>query len=238
MPTRAIASRLGVMALALSAATACLAQERITGRAKITDGDSFEIGATHVRLFGVDAPEGQQPCTRNGAAWRCGDAATAELRRLVGGRDVVCTQRDVDDYGRMVAVCRSDNTDLGGAMVRAGFALAYRHYSNDYVDEENEARAARRGVWAGEITPPWDWRRNERRAPTPSDTQRSTPPITQSAPSGNCRIKGNINSDDERIYHVPSSASYDDTRIDESRGERWFCSEQEARSAGWRAPRN
>jgi hypothetical protein len=40
-----------------------------------------------------------------------------------------------------------------------------------------------------------------------------------------------------RIYHVPGTAGYAQTRIDERRGERWFCSEAEARAAGWRAPR-
>ena len=220
----------GLTALALGAETACVPQERIAGRAKITDGDSFEIGATRVRLFGVDAPEGRQPCSRNGSAWRCGEAAASELRRLVGSADVVCAKRDEDDYGRIVAVCRRGTTDLGGAMVRAGFALAYRQFSNDYVDEENEARAARRGVWAAEVTPPWEGRR-EARADAPSRAAPLEPP------SANCRIKGNINGDGERIYHTPAAASYDNTNIDEGRGERWFCSEQEARRAGWRAPR-
>jgi endonuclease YncB( thermonuclease family) len=228
---------LGMAALALGAETACVPQERIAGTVKITDGDSFEIGATRIRLFGIDAPEGRQPCTRNSGPWRCGDAATAELRRLVGSREVVCNRRDEDDYGRVVAVCRSGNTDLGAAMVRAGLALAYRQFSNDYVDEENEARTARRGLWASEFTPPWEWRRNQRPAAPPRDTQRSAPSAPQSAPSGNCRIKGNINGEGERIYHTQSSASYSETKIDVSRGERWFCSEQEARGAGWRAPR-
>jgi hypothetical protein len=53
---------------------------------------------------------------------------------------------------------------------------------------------------------------------------------------GDCRIKGNI-SQNGRIYHVPGSASYDQTQIDTSKGERWFCTEAEARAAGWRAPR-
>ena len=51
-------------------------------------------------------------------------------------------------------------------------------------------------------------------------------------------IKGNINSKGDRIYHLPGSSSYGPTKINESRGERWFCSEEEARAAGWRAPRN
>jgi hypothetical protein len=49
-----------------------------------------------------------------------------------------------------------------------------------------------------------------------------------------CVIKGNISSSGERIYHVPGQRYYDKTQIDESRGERWFCTEQEAVGAGWR----
>lgn len=56
------------------------------------------------------------------------------------------------------------------------------------------------------------------------------------APPG-CAIKGNINSKKQRIYHVPCSGHYPVTEIRTERGERWFCSEDEARSAGWRAPR-
>lgn len=49
-----------------------------------------------------------------------------------------------------------------------------------------------------------------------------------------CNIKGNVSTRGERIYHVPGQEYYDDTRISASHGERWFCSEQEARAAGWR----
>jgi hypothetical protein len=55
-------------------------------------------------------------------------------------------------------------------------------------------------------------------------------------PSGGCLIKGNI-SQNGRIYHVPGSPSYRSTKIDESSGERWFCTEAEAQAAGWRAPK-
>ncbi|ODT69056.1 MAG: nuclease [Pelagibacterium sp. SCN 63-23] len=59
----------------------------------------------------------------------------------------------------------------------------------------------------------------------------STPAFAQ---SGECRIKGNVSTKGERIYHVPGQKYYDDTRIQSSHGERWFCSEAEARAAGWR----
>lgn len=49
-----------------------------------------------------------------------------------------------------------------------------------------------------------------------------------------CNIKGNVSTQGERIYHVPGQKYYNDTRISPSHGERWFCSEEEARAAGWR----
>lgn len=49
-------------------------------------------------------------------------------------------------------------------------------------------------------------------------------------------IKGNRSSSGERIFHTPDSAYYERTEIDESRGEVWFCTEEDALSAGWRPP--
>ena len=49
-----------------------------------------------------------------------------------------------------------------------------------------------------------------------------------------CLIKGNISSSGEKIYHVQGGSSYEKTQIDTSKGERWFCTEQEAQDAGWR----
>ena len=55
---------------------------------------------------------------------------------------------------------------------------------------------------------------------------------------GSCNIKGNVSvSSGERIYHVPGQRYYGETIIRSEYGERWFCSEQEARQAGWRRAR-
>ena len=62
------------------------------------------------------------------------------------------------------------------------------------------------------------------------------PTVDEASSRQGCRIKGNIGSSG-RIYHVPGTAAYEKTRIDESKGERWFCTEEEAQAAGWRAPR-
>ena len=54
-----------------------------------------------------------------------------------------------------------------------------------------------------------------------------------------CNIKGNISMNSGRkLYHVPGMEDYESTRIDQSAGERWFCTENEAIASGWtRAPR-
>jgi micrococcal nuclease len=49
-----------------------------------------------------------------------------------------------------------------------------------------------------------------------------------------CKIKGNVSASGEKIYHMPSDQYYDVTEIDRSNGERWFCSPEEAKNAGWR----
>lgn len=222
MPRRKTALLLLVVAL-----SACDPPPEVSGYATVIDGDSLEIGPTSIRLYGVDAPEGRQQCTRDGAPWACGEAAADKLRALVAGHELHCTQEDVDQYERIVARCNAGEIDLGAELVRAGLALAYRRFSDDYVGEEAEAKAAKRGLWAGTFTPPWEWRQHPRAAPPPAAMHKD-----------GCDIKGNINRAGERIYHVPGSSAYDATVIDEARGERWFCSEDEARRAGWRAPRD
>jgi endonuclease YncB( thermonuclease family) len=133
----------------------------IEGRATVVDGDGLEIAGIKIRLFGIDAPEVEQYCTRSdGARWRCGQYATVALDRLAGGKDVTCAVRSTDHYGRPVAVCTiPNNRDLAAEQAREGWALAYRRYSKDYVDEETAASSAKSGVWVGRFEAPWDWRR-------------------------------------------------------------------------------
>lgn len=133
---------------------------RLAGPARVIDADTLDIGGTRIRLHGIDAPEGNQVC-RNAEGWEyaCGDHATAAMIRMVDGQEVLCEERDIDRYGRVVAVCRVEGTDINAALVSAGWALAYRRYSEDYVAEEEHARAQGAGLWAGEFDPPWDWRR-------------------------------------------------------------------------------
>lgn len=191
----------------------------LDGPVRVIDGDTLEISGERVRLFGIDAPEHDQRCTdAAGRPWVCGTRATEALRDLVQGRAVRCSGEEQDRYGRLVARCTVAGRDLGAAMVRDGMAFAYRRYSLDYVAEEGRAKAARRGIWAGA-------------AENPAEVRAGARPL-QAAPKG-CAIKGNISSRG-RIYHLPGDRSYARTRINTATGERWFCTEAEARAAGWR----
>ena len=203
----------------------CTGNAQPSGRAAVTDGDSLEIAGQRVRLHGIDAPERKQRCTADGRQWRCGAAATRALKKRIGGETVTCTPRDRDRYGRIVAVCRAGGVDLNAWMVAQGWALAYRRYSMAYVDEERAAKAAKRGVWRGQLVAPWEWRRGKRL------TARAT---SSAKESDQCRIKGNISRKGTRIYHMPSDMHYERTKINTRKGERWFCTQAEAREAGWR----
>jgi endonuclease YncB( thermonuclease family) len=222
--TRRLAAGLCAVVLLLSRSSGA-GRDTIAGVATVLDGDTVEIHGQRIRLYGIDAPEGRQVCRRDGRDWRCGQAAAHALADHIGRRPVACQPRYTDRYGRAVAVCRVAGEDVGAWLVREGWALAYRRYGTDYVTDETAAKAARRGVWSATFTPPWEWREEHRSESVPS----KAPP----APSA-CTIKGNINRKGARLYHLPGDHGYAQTHIDPARGERWFCSEAEARAAGWR----
>ena len=91
-------------------------------------------------------------------------------------------------------------------------------------------------MWQGSFEKPWDYRARKRSEKAAQETQRLQSNDQKS--SGDCNIKGNISfSTGERIYHVPGQEYYSKTRINTGNGERWFCSEAEARAAGWRRAR-
>lgn len=120
--------RLGLVVIAVGLAAA--AQAEFAGAARVVDGDTFTVGTERVRLWGVDAPEGRQVCQdAKGKGYACGDVARDQLVGLIGGRIVRCEIRDRDPYGRAVSRCQAGAADLGGAMVRAGWAVDYAQFS-------------------------------------------------------------------------------------------------------------
>jgi hypothetical protein len=127
-------------------------------------------------------------------------------------------------------------TDVNRSMVASGYAVAFRRYSSDYVSAENSARANKRGIWAGTFQMPSDYRHaGDAPAPTRSKSApvRSAPRALssdwQARATGNCNIKGNRSRKGGWIYHVPGMPYYDRTRPEEI-----FCTQAEARAAGYR----
>ncbi len=77
----------------------------VTGRATIVDGDTLDIGGKRIRLHGIDAPESGQNCQTETQTYRCGRDATTALVDKIGQRPIACHRKDVDQHGRVVAVC-------------------------------------------------------------------------------------------------------------------------------------
>lgn len=219
-----------VVVSGLGAVPACVAADvagYVAGRMDIVDGDTLRIGAQRLRLFGVDAPERAQSCTTaEGHIWPCGAWVTAQVRQRYQGAYARCTELAQDRYGRSVVRCEVAGGDLGHWLVREGLAFAYRKYSRRYVAVETQAVAARRGVHGSDVQHPAAFRAARRQAAA-----------RQAAPKGDCAIKGNISAKGARIFHMPGQEHYARTVIRQTKGERWFCSVDEAQAAGWRKAR-
>lgn len=208
--------------------------QNLTGPARAVDGDSLVVAEASVRLAGVDAPELDQSCTRDGQQWACGEEAAAQLRSLVDGQSVTCQGLGTDAYGRLLAICHANGLELGATMVEYGWATAYRSYSSAYIGHEHRARSTRQGIWRSDFILPEHHRIAKAEAAAPSVSQpqpasrQSHPQATSQAHHG-CTIKGNRSRRGDWIYHLPGMEYYEDTRAEEI-----FCSEAEARAAGYR----
>lgn len=157
----------------------------ISGAGRTIDGDSLDMAGIVVRLYGVDAPELNQTCAREGQSWACGKEASAKLAHLVNGAELRCEQRDIDDYDRIVATCTAREVDLGQAMVAAGLAVALPQFSDRYLGAEARAKAMKLGIWNSDFQRPADYRAaNPRvhRPKRPGSTARQ--PIASPSPAG------------------------------------------------------
>ncbi len=224
----------------------------------------LDSGEIRVRFHGIDAPEAQAPYGRQAtAALRAILTAGRDVELMPVEQDRYDRLVAVVYAGG--ASVNEDMIAQGFAWAYRGY-LGQVPGDQHYCELEGEARAARRGLWsqpAGLWVPPWIWRERQRAEPgakLPSKDyagetaaecmaeigrKSGLAPLLQPlpqqqpvpAPGAGCDIKGNINGKGAKIYHVPGEANYEATRIDTARGERWFCTEEEARAAGWRAVR-
>lgn len=131
--------------------------KRYSGAFRVVDGDTLSRQGERFRLEGIDAPELDQTCNRQGLVWRCGEEARALLRRIVASGSLSCDGKDRDRYGRLLVRCNVAGRDIAGDMVAQGMAVVTDYFL--FAAQERTARAKALGLWAGTFDMPRDWRR-------------------------------------------------------------------------------
>lgn len=139
---------------------------------QVKDGDTVVISPVEggqfftCRLYGIDTPEiphGKKP----GQPY--GEEAMKELEQLILGQTVDITLTGAKTYKREVCIIKKDSMNINLAMVRRGYAWAYRQYlkrpyASEFIDAESEARAKRLRLWQqSNPQPPWEFRKMIRR---------------------------------------------------------------------------
>lgn len=201
----------------------------ISGDAKtasVFDGDSFTMAGQHIQLAGIDAPElGQQCPHRSEREGRCGLMAGYELRKRLQlePRPLRCWPQGQAKDGAVPATCAAGDDDVALQLVSAGYAFALPDAQIDYRLAQEKAKASGLGLWAGAVTLPWDWRREREKAEAQT-------------PDQGCVIAGIVSEGGKRLYYGPLDPEYGERTEKPEAVERWFCSDEAARAAGWRRP--
>lgn len=172
---------------------------------RVIDGDTFDVeGDIRIRLAGADAPEYPQGCLSEQAKQR--------LEELIAGKTVNLEILQTDNFGRSIAYVfvgplSIDQTLIDEGLARNSAANDSPYQSRLLTGQDNSQKAGR-GIWSEKCTKP---------------------------PNQNCIIKGNSDpKSGTKIYHLPGCFNYEKIVISEKDGDRWFCSEEEARASGFR----
>jgi|GEM_PF-255278 len=194
----------------------------------VSDGDTITIRDDHnnsmkVRLQGIDAPEKGQDFS---------NVSRQHLADLVAGKQVDVEYEKLDQHGRIVGKVMLKDRDVCLEQVKAGLAWHYKYFEKEqtasdreeYAAAENQARAAKVGLWQYESpTPPWEFRHE-------GGVNRIASGLGEEAASG--QIIGNRRS---MIYHWPGCPHYNDISL---HNRVYFGSREEAEKAGFRASRD
>ena len=141
--------------------SASYSQEIIIGKSKVIDGDTININNNKIRLHGIDAPEKKQRCFKDDKKWMCGVKSTNFLKNLIYDKIVHCDINGIDKYKRYIGICWLKELNLNAFMVKNGWAIAYRYYSKDYIEEEKFAKENKLGIWIGKFDEPYIFRKNQ-----------------------------------------------------------------------------
>ncbi|WP_054956504.1 thermonuclease family protein [Paenibacillus dakarensis] len=210
---------------------------------KAVDGDTISVkykGKTEkVRFLLVDTPETSHPQL---GVQPFGPEAKAFTKDIVENAKKLELEFDIgpsrDKYSRLLAYVYADGKMVQELLLEQGLArVAYIYQPNvRYVDKFNDlqknSRKKELGIWSVENYAQDDGFHPEEHKNGSSSNANTTSKKETDQPKNTCNIKGNINSKGEKIYHLPGTPHYDKTKQ-----EQWFCSESEAKKAGFRAPK-
>ena len=237
-----------ILILAMFAASSSFA-----ANPRVRDGGTLDVGGVTYRLGGIDAPAADQICIDDHAdGWACGAEAREQLTTLIAGRDVRCEDLGADTtYIKWhVGICTAgdDATSLNQLLVRRGLAInSTAAGQGRFRDDETDAKTNRRGLWKGCFIAPPDFRSGRKdgpllggacRADKDREIRAALFPQDPAMPSGcgikgkyalRARVTGNIG-----IYHLQACRSYPAM----TNPDRWFCSEDDAKAAGFRKAYN
>lgn len=212
------ASKIKKAAIAASAVTIIAGSVVVTQRVispyekvvSVIDGDSFKIGRDQtIRLSSLNAPE---------VEYCAGPEAKVALTKMINGKKVILKELKTDRYGRVMAmVYLEDGENVNEYMVKNGLALHIWDTSeeNGILDKANNfARENKLGIFSTECF--------------------QTEPLNPK-----CTIKGNIiQGTNAKEYAMPSCNLYSLSIVERYKGEEWFCSETEAKRAGYTKSKN
>jgi endonuclease YncB( thermonuclease family) len=236
--------------IALTLAAVLLAAPSLAANAVVHDGDALQLGDLTYRLDGIDAPELDQVCIDDHAdPWSCGVDARDQLTRLIKGRAVHCDDLGVDKTTfkrRHIGVCiaEGDTTSLNQQMIQQGFAINVDPSVKIHArDDAAAAKADKRGLWKGCFVAPQEFRAGKKdgallggscRADRDKEIRGVLFPEELAMPPS-CAIKGKLAvrarvTGNVGIYYLQGCLSYAGT----THPDRWFCSEDDARAAGFR----
>lgn len=126
---------------------------------RVIDGDSLLVsrggGVQEVRLYGIDAPEYDQPDAAATRRW---------LQQQLQGRRVLVQGFSRDRYGRLVAVVRHNGRVINRCLVEEGMVWVYtrycrRSFCRRWKAAERRAKRRGRNIWRRpHPVPPWVWR--------------------------------------------------------------------------------
>ena len=172
----------------------------------VLDGDTITLeGKTRFRLRNIDAPELNF----------CGGAeAKAALEQLIGNNKISVKEETIDQWGRPMGLIYIGERLINEEMIKGGW-VRYHSDSTSVAKslkiEADQIKAEKKGVYGEKCYQ------------------------TENKAKPDCTIKGNIDMNDNKIkrYFVPGCVQYKTAIVELDRGEQWFCSEKEAKAAGY-----